>query len=162
MYRAFGQERSDRLVRTISIGALKTFGVYEAVKVRSRLHRLNRQKLRAAAPKLWERVTDGDADLARDLTQAVLVSNIPVVVDVLERLGIEHDGNGFFAKDGDYSEQLADGWAGRVYAECRQSHDEDLLLLYVNHLGWETDSLDEPFLGDSAAAKPAAGAPPQS
>ena len=120
VYQALGQERSNRLIRTVSIGALKTFGVYEAVKVRSRLQRLNRQKLRLSAPKLWKRISEGDAGLAREMAQAVLVSNIPLIVDVLEQLGIEHDGNGFFDKDGDYSDQLAEGWQDGVFEKCRE------------------------------------------
>lgn len=150
VYQALGQERSNRLIRTVSIGALKTFGVYEAVKVRSRLQRLNRQKLRLAAPKLWQRISEGDAGLARDIAQAVLVSNIPMIVHVLEQLGIEHDGNGFFDKDGDYSDQLGEGWQDEVFAQCRDKYDEDVVLLYINHLGWETRTAEEPFLGGSA------------
>ena len=154
VYQALGQERSSRLIRTVSIGALKTFGVYEAVKVRSRLQRLNRQKLRLAAPKLCKRISEGDAGLARDMAQAVLVSNIPLLVEVLDQLGIEHDGNGFFDKDGDFSDKLAPGWQDEVYAKCKEKYDEDVVLLYINHLGWETASADEPFLGESADSGP--------
>ncbi len=156
VYQALGQERSNRLIRTVSIGALKTFGVYEAVKVRSRLQRLNRQKLRMAAPKLWKRISEGDAGLAREMAQAVLVSNIPLIVEVLEQLGIEHDGNGFFDKDGDYSDRLAEGWQGEVFAKCREKYDEDVVLLYINHLGWESGTAEEPFLGQAGADQPSA------
>ena len=149
VYVALGQERTSRLARTISIGALKTFGVYKRLKIRSRLHKLNRQKLRAAAPKLWRRITAGDGDLARELSQAVLVSNIPLMVDVLDLLEIDHDENGFFAKDFDYSEQLSGGWAKRVSEEFSDRYSEDLVLLYINHLGWETGMLDEPFVGSN-------------
>ncbi len=158
VYESLGQERCGQLVRAISIGALRTYGVYEAVKVRSRLHTLNRQKLRAASPKLWKRIAEGDADLARDLSQAVLVSNIPLIVAVLEFLGIEHDENGFFAKDADYSEQLASGWAGSVFEQFSGRYPEDLVLLYINHLGWETGTLDSPYTGPD---KEASGARPE-
>ena len=155
VYEAFGSDRTCNLVRSVSLGALRTFGVYEAIKVRSRLRTLNRQKLRAVAPRLWERIKDGDAGLARDLSQAVLVSNIPLVVEVLDLLEIEHDGNGFFAKDGDYSSQLSDGWEQRVFEHCKDRFDTDLVLLYINHLGWEMEALAEPFLQPAEA--PVAG-----
>ncbi len=155
VYRAFGSDRTCKLVRSVSLGALRTYGVYEAIKVRSGLRRLNRQKLRDAAPRMWQQIKDGDADLARDLSQAVLVSNVPLVVEVLDLLGIEHDGNGFFAREGDYSGQLFDGWAERAFAHCRDRFDTDLVLLYINHLGWEMKALAEPYLETDAA--PAAG-----
>lgn len=150
VYVALGQERTVRLARTISIGALKTFGVYEGIKIRSRLHRFNRRKLRAAAPKLWRRIASGDSGLAREFSQAVLVSNIPLMVEVLDLLDIEHDGNGFFAKESDYSQQLGSGWPKTVSEECLGRYSEELVLLYINHLGWETGTLHEPFLGSIA------------
>jgi len=146
VYEAFGSDRTSRLVRSVSLGALRTYGVYEAIKVRSRLRTLNRQKLRAAAPRLWEQIKDGDADLARDLSQAVLVSNIPLIVEVLDLLEIEHDDNGFFDKDSDYSSQLSDGWEQRVFEHCKDRFDPDLVLHYINHLGWELEALAEPYL----------------
>ena len=157
VYAALGQERCDRLVRTISIGALRTFSVYEAVKIRSRLNTLNRQKLRAAAPKLWKRISEGDSALARDLSQGILVSNIPFVVGVLDFLGIEHDGNGFFAKDADHSENMDSDWPDRVYKEFAGRFPEELVLLYVNYLGWETETLESPF-APGEAEEPAAQA----
>ncbi len=147
VYAALGQDRCTRLVRTISIGALRTYGVYQAIKIRSRLHTFNRQKLRAASQKLWRRILDGDADLARDLSQGVLVSNIPLVVAVLDFLEIQHDDNGFFAKDDDYSQQFAAGWPEAVFEEFSGRFSEDLVLLYINHLGWETGALDIPYMG---------------
>ncbi len=150
VYVALGEERTVRLARAISIGALKTYGVYEGIKIRSRLHKFNRQKLRAAAPNLWKRIATGDGGLAREFSQAVLVSNIPLIVDVLDTLQIEHDENGFFAKDSDYSEQLSSDWPKTVADEFAGRYAEELVLLYINHLGWETGTLDEPFLGSIA------------
>lgn len=152
VYAALGQDRCTRLVRTISIGALRTYGVYQAIKVRSRLHTLNRQKLRAVSQKLWKRIAEGDADLARDLSQGVLVSNIPLVVAVLDFLNIEHDDNGFFAKDADYSHQFASGWPEAVFREFSGRFSDDLVLLYINHLGWETGALDIPYMGPAAGS----------
>lgn len=157
VYSALGQERCRLLVRAISIGALRTYGVYEAIKIRSRLRRLNRQKLRASSAKLWKRITEGDQALAHDLSQAVLVSNIPLIVEVLDLLGIEHDENGFYARGTDHSKQLGQGWPDRVCTEITGQYPNHLLLLYINHLGWETGTLESPFLGsasESPAVKP--------
>lgn len=154
VYEALGQERVARSVRTISMGAMKTFGVYPALKVRSRLRKLNRLNLQRAAARLWQRVADGDTDLGRDLSKAILVSNIPLVTDVLDCLELEHDGNGFFPEDSDHSRQLSDGWAEKAYAHCKDRFDQDLVLLYINYLGWEAKALDEPFLGPDSDSEP--------
>ena len=150
VYVALGQERTVRLVRTISIGALKTYGVYKGIKIRSRLRKFNRRNLRSSAPKLWLRMRGGDSALAQELSQAVLVSNIPLIVYVLDLLQIEHDDKGFFTKDADYSSQLTAGWEGRVYEAAADRYSEDLVLLYINHLGWETETLGQPYLGPGA------------
>ncbi len=150
VYSALGQERCVRLVQMISIGALRTFGVYQAIKVRSRLHTLSRGKLRAAAPKLWLRITQGDNSLARDLSQGILVSNIPFVVSVLDFLEIEHDGSGFFSKEADHTEHLSPGWPETVYEKFRGNFPEELILLYISHLGWETGTLERPFVVSEA------------
>lgn len=154
VYEALGQERVAPSIRTISMGALKTFGVYQAVKVRSRLRKLNRLNLRRAAETLWQRVADGDTDLGRDLSQAVLVSNIPLVTEVLDFLGIEHDGNGFYSKDDDHADQLSEGWAERAFVHCKDRFDQGLVLLYLNYLGWETETLKEPYLGEESGSEP--------
>lgn len=159
VYQALGQERVAGSVRTISMGALKTFGVYKAIKVRSRLSKLNRLNLQRAAGRLWQRVADGDTDLGRDLAQAILVSNIPLISEVLDFLEIEHDGNGLISMDSDHSESLSDGWADRVFAHCKDRFDQDLLLLYINYLGWETEALDAPFLGHDSDSEPTAAEP---
>ena len=150
VYVALGQDRTVQLARTISMGALRRFGVYEGIKIRSRLKKFNRQRLRAAAPTLWRRIASGDTGLARELSQAVLVSNTPLIVEVLDLLEIEHDENGFFDRDFDYSAQLTSDWADKAFEAFRTRYPEELVLLYINHLGWETDSLDRPFLGSDA------------
>lgn len=155
VYEALGQERVAGSIRTISMGALKTFGVYQSLKVGSRLRKLNRSNLQRAAGRLWQRVADGDTDLGRDLSQAILVSNIPLVTEVLDCLELEHDGNGFFSKDSDHADKLTEGWAERVFAHCKDRFDQDLVLLYINYLGWETKALDEPFLGEGTDSEPA-------
>jgi hypothetical protein len=148
-YKALGQSRFESLVGAVSIGALKTYSVYESFKVRIHLTKLNRQRLRRAAPRLWDRISDGDGDLARDFAQAVLVSNIDLIVNVLDFLEIPHDGNGFFDKDADPGEKLSDGWQQRVFDKFREGNTPEVVLLYINHLGWEMDKLDEPFTGEA-------------
>lgn len=154
VYEALGQERVAGSIRTISMGALKTFGVYQSLKVGSRLRKLNRSNLQRAAGRLWQRVADGDTDLGRDLSQAILVSNIPLVTEVLDCLELEHDGNGFFSKDSDHADKLTEGWAERVFAHCKDRFDQDLILLYINYLGWEAKALDAPFLGEGTGSEP--------
>lgn len=156
VYQALGEERTARLVRTVSIGALKTFGVYKDVKVRSQLHTLNRQKLRAAASKLWQRIVAGDKDLATTVGQAVLVSNVPLIIESLDFLEIEHDGNGYFDKDADYSKRFAAGWERTLFDRFRERYPEELVLFYVNHLGCETGTLERPFLGADGETRDAA------
>lgn len=158
VYQALGRERSGELVKTVSMGALRRYGMYQAMKVRSRLRTLNRRKLRALAPRLWDRILKGDTGLARDLSQAVLVSNIPMMVSVLDLLGVKHDGSGFFDKDGDYSDKFEAGWEAKVVDHCKGSFDDDLVLLYINHLGWEAGVLDSPYLGGAAATADASQA----
>ena len=153
-YRALGQPRFETLADGVSMGALKTYSVYAGFKARSRLGKLNRQRLRRAAPNLWRRIADGDSGLARDFAQAVLVSNIAFVVNVLDFLEIPHDGNGFFDKDANPGEKLNDGWRQRVFDEFRGRHDEALVLFYINHLGWEMGRADEPFTGAAQPASP--------
>ncbi len=156
VFASLGQDRSVRLVETVSISALRTFGVYEAIKVRSRLRKLNRQKLQTASPALWRRITEGDSDLARDLAQAVLVSHIALVAEVLDSLGIEHDGNGFYSKDEDHSGKFKPGWPSTVLGHFGERYPRDVVLLYINYLGWETGVLESPFLGPLGEARTAA------
>lgn len=142
-----GRDRFNAILRGVSMGALKTYKVYEAFKVRTRLLKLNRDRLRKAAPRLWDRLVEGDADLARELAQGALVSNLEMIIQVLDFLEIPHDGNGFFDQDDDAKKQLAEGWQARVIEEFGERYPEPLLLLYVNHLDWEMNEPDQVYLG---------------
>jgi len=142
-----GRTALDELVRKISLGTLKSFKVYDTFKVRTRLNKLNTENLRKAAPRLWERLEQGDQELAENLASAILVSNTTFVAAVLDFLTISHDGNGFFQKDASIAERLTDGWQQRVLEEFRGRHPEALVKLYINHLTWETDKNSEPFAG---------------
>lgn len=148
VFRGLGRERFDAVLKAVSMGALKTYQVYETFKIRTHLSKLNRDRLRKAGPRLWERLEAGDDDdLARELAQGALVSNLDLVVDVLDFLEIPHDGNGFFDKDASAEERLTDGWQERAVKEFKEKHPEPLLLLYLNHLHLELGEPENVFLG---------------
>ena len=89
-----------------------------------------------ASPRLWSRLKDHNDDFATDLAQAVLVSHLGMIVDVLNFVGIPHE-DGFFAKDLDAKPYLTEGWEARAFENFKGKYTEALLLFYINHLGWE-------------------------
>lgn len=139
IFQSLGRPALEELVRRISLGTLRAFQMYDQFKVRARLNKLNTEHLRKATPRLWERLEQGDQDLASQLAQAILVSNIDFVVQVLDLLKIPHDGNGFFQKDVSTEPYLTEGWQQRVFEEFRGRFPEALVRLYINHLQWEVD-----------------------
>src|SRR3974390_1161599 len=143
-----GEDRFSKLVGAISIGKLKTFQLYERFKTRSHLPKLNVETLRKAAPRLWSRLSDHKDDFATDLAQAVLVSHLAMIVDVLNFLVIPHE-DGFFAKDLDAKPYMTEGWEARVFENFKGKYSEALLLFYINHLRWE-------LLGAESCFAPAA------
>ncbi len=136
----------EELIKGISMGGLRTYQVYEPLKVHSGFHKLNRERLRKAVPRLWGQLESANQDLAHDLAQGVLVSNLAMVADVLDFLEIPHDGNGFFDKDGTAKDQLTGGWQQRVSEHFRDKYPKPLILLYINHLDWELGEPSAPFL----------------
>ena len=146
VYRELGKERFDELIGQISMGSLRTYTVFESFKVHARLQKLNRERLRRATPQFWSRLEEGDEALAREIAQAVLVSNIGFVVEVLDFLEIPHDGGGFFNKEGAAAEKLSEGWRQRVFDEFRERYAHSLILLYINHLDWELAKPSTPFV----------------
>uniref|UniRef100_Q026Q8 Uncharacterized protein n=1 Tax=Solibacter usitatus (strain Ellin6076) TaxID=234267 RepID=Q026Q8_SOLUE len=146
-----GQDAFARLIRSISIGKLKTYQIYEGFKVRAHLTKVNTEGLRKAAPKLWERIAGGDDDFAKDLAQAILVSHLDMITAVLDFLGIPHE-NGFFAKDMEAKPYFSDGWEGRVLEKFRDDYPEALLLFYVNHLRWELLGAEDVYRPETPSA----------
>lgn len=144
LYQALGEDVFRQLVRSISIGKLKTYQVYERFKLRARLVKLNSEALRKAEPKLWARITAGEEDFASDLAQVFLLSHLNMIVDVLNFLNIPNDG-GFFDKDLKPEEYLTEGWQERVWNEFSGRYNRDVLLFYINHLDWELTKTDKPF-----------------
>ena len=136
LYLGMGQDAFERLVRSVSIGKLKTYQMYEGFKVRAHLQKVNTELLRKSVPRFWARVAERDEDFGRDLAQAILVSHLEMITAILDFLGVPHE-NGFFAKDMDPKPFLTEGWEDRVYQSFRERFPEPLLLFYVNHLRWE-------------------------
>ena len=91
VYLGLGQDAFAQLIRGISIGKLKTYQIYEGFKVRAHLTKVNTESLRKAVPKLWERISAGDEDFAKDLAQAILVSHLDMIAAVLDFLGVPHE-----------------------------------------------------------------------
>ena len=139
-----GEESFSQLIRSISIGRLKTYQLYEGAKVRLHLQKLNTESLRKAAPRLWQRIKDGEAELATDLSQCVLVSHIDMIKQVLDFLGVPHE-EGFFAKDMDASTYLKEGWQQSVMDNFKGKFPDAVLLFYVNHLAWEVQKAEQVY-----------------
>lgn len=133
---ALGEAPFTQLVREISIGKLKTFQLYETLKTRAHLAKLNTESLRKGAPRFWARLREGDEEFAKDLAQAVLLGRLDMIRAVLDFLGVPNQ-DGFFEKNIDAQPYLTEGWQQRVYDEFKEKHSRPALLLYINHLAWE-------------------------
>lgn len=144
VYVGLGEPALGELLKSISIGRLKTFQLYERLKLRLHLNKLNSETLRRSAIRLWPRLQDGDEELASELAQAVLISHMDLIVAVLDFLKIPHE-EGFFAKDIDAAKYLTDGWQTRVFDRFKGQYPEKALLFYVNHLAWEVAKSNEVF-----------------
>jgi hypothetical protein len=145
VFQALGEDIFRQLVRGISIGKLKTYQIYERFKVRARLGKLNSETLRRAEPKLWARIKEGEEDFATDLAQVFLLSHLPMIVDVLNLLGIPNE-EGFFDKDLKPEQYLTEGWQERVFNEFSGKYNREILLFYINHLDWELTKAESVFL----------------
>jgi len=140
-----GEERFEELMRSISMGRLRTFQLFDALKTRVHLHKLNSETLRNAAPRLWTRLgEENSSDLAGDLAQAILISHLDLIKAVLDELGVPHE-EGFFAKDADVSGYLKDGWQQRVWEKFHGAFPPAALLFYINHLAWEVAKAEDVF-----------------
>lgn len=140
-----GEERLRQLVRGISIGKLRTYQLYERFKIRTRLAKLNTENLRLAVPKFWQRLNAQDGEFATDLSQAILIAHMDMIVAVLDFLEIPNQ-QGFFEKDIDASKYLTEGWQARVFDRFKDDYPDSLLLFYINHLGCELGSEPQAFL----------------
>lgn len=87
MFLSQGETGFTDVLRSVSMSRLRTFQIYEHIKVRTRLVKLNSENLRKAAPRLWARLSEQDEDLAADLSQAILVSHLDMIIAALDLLG---------------------------------------------------------------------------
>ena len=133
---ALGEDRLRDLVRGISIGKLRTYQLYERFKVRTHLAKVNTENLRKALPRFWQRLSERDNDFATDLSQAILIAHMDMIVAVLDFLGVPNQ-QGFFDKNLDATSHLTEGWEARVWDQFRNDYPASLLLFYLNHLGCE-------------------------
>lgn len=142
VYLGLGQDAFGQLIRSISIGKLKTYQIYEGFKVRTHLHKVNTELLRKAVPRFWARILEPDVEFAKDLAQAILVSHLDMITAALDFLGVPHE-NGFFAKDMDPKPYFTEGWEQRLFDQFRGTYPEALLVFYINHLRWELLDAEE-------------------
>jgi hypothetical protein len=144
-----GEDQFSKLVRSISIGKLKTYQLYERFKLRTHVAKLNTENLRKATPRLWQRLQERSDEFATDISQAVLVSHLDMIIAVLNFLGIPHE-EGFFVKDLDAAPYLTEGWQSRTYDRFKSQFPEVVVLFYINHLALEMGKAEAPFLPAAA------------
>ena len=136
IYQQLGEPACGELLRSMSLGRLRTYQLFDRVKTRLHVTKLNSETLRKIAPRVWQRLNEPDETLAQELAQAILISHLDMIKDVLNFLGIPHE-EGFFAKDTDPRTQLTGNWQQRVYVEFDGKYPRALLGFYVNHLAHE-------------------------
>lgn len=132
-----GQGNLDQQLRTVSLGKLKTYQLFERLRIRLHVGKLNQEILRKSGPKVFARLSGNEEDLAVELSQAILVSHLDMIVAVLDFLGIPHQ-DGFFDKDADVKSHLSEGWQARCYEHFKDKYPKAVLAFYLNHLAHET------------------------
>lgn len=140
-----GEERLRQLVREISIGKLRTYQLYDRFRTRTHLPKVNTENLRKAVPKFWARLEAQDQEFATDLSQAILIAHMDMIVNVLNFLGIPNQ-EGFFEKDLEARAFLSEGWQERALEKFKGQYPEALFLFYLNHLGCELGAEKAAFL----------------
>jgi len=146
IFLGLGEEAFQQMLRSISMGRLRTYQMFDPLKTRLHLHKLNAETLRKAAPRFWTRLQEHDETFANDLGQAILVSHLDLIKAVLDHLGVPHE-EGFFAKDADVASYLKDGWRQEVWEKFRATSSPAALLFYINHLAWEIAKAEDVFVG---------------
>ena len=149
LYLRLGQDHFGQLLRSVSLGRLKTYQLYDRVKARMHLSKLNSETMRRAAPRVWARLEEHDEELATDLAQAILVSHMDLIKAVLDHLGVPHE-DGFFSKDADIAGYLKDGWQSEAWTKFHAVFPPAALLFYINHLAWEIAKAEDVFLAPAA------------
>jgi len=144
IFQALGEDGFREVLGTVTVSKLKTYQLYESLKARARLPKLNVAGLKKAMPRFWERIGEGDDELAGDLAQAVLVSNLDMIIEVLDFLGFQHH-EGFFEQDLEAGDILKDGWRERALEHFQNDYPKPLLVFYLNHLAHETTNAEDLF-----------------
>ncbi len=139
-----GEENFNSLLRSISMGRLKTYQLFDRLKTRLYLNKLNSEHLRKAAPRIWARIGERDDDFASEIAQAILISHLDMIRAVLDHQGIPHE-DGFFPKDADVASHLKEGWQQQVWDKFHGVFSAPALLFYINHLAWEIAKADQVF-----------------
>jgi hypothetical protein len=126
------------------MGRLKTYQLFDRMKLRLHVSKLNSETLRKAAPRLWTRIEERDEEFTAELSQAVLISHFDMIKAVLDHLNVPHE-DGFFAKETDVAALLKDGWQTSAWEKFRETYPAAPLLFYLNHLGWEVANAETVF-----------------
>src|SRR5580704_11788898 len=144
IFLGLGEDNFVQLMRSVSMGRLRTYQLFDRIKTRLHLHKLSSETLRKAAPRLFERLNEKDEDYATDLAQSILVSHLEMIKAVLDHLGVPHE-DGFFQKDADVSGYLKEGWQPEVWTKFQGTFSPAALLFYINHLAWEIAKSEQVF-----------------
>ena len=144
IFNALGEEGFRQVLGTVTISKLKTYKLYENLKARAHLPKLNVAGFKKVTPRFWERVSGGDNDLAGDLGQAVLVSNLDMIIEILDFLEVPHH-EGFFEKDFKAEELLKGKWREKAHKNFKGKYPDALLVFYLNHLAQEVTKDEELF-----------------
>lgn len=138
LFVALGEESFRAQLRGISLGTLRTYKFYDRLKTRLHLGKLNTESLRGSAPKAFARLRDGEEELALEISQCILISNMAMIVAVLDFLQVPHT-DGFFAEGMKPSDYLTGDWQKRAFEEFKTKYPEAVLVLYLNYLAHEMD-----------------------
>src|SRR5271170_1839436 len=76
VFLGLGEEQFRQLMRSVSMGKLKTYQLFDSLKTRVHLTKLSSETLRKSAPRSWARLQEHDDLLASELAQAILVSHL--------------------------------------------------------------------------------------
>jgi len=144
IFLGLGEESFEQNMRSVSMGKLKTYQLFDRLKTRLHMHKLNSEALRKAAPRVWSRLNEHDDEFATDLAQAILVSHLDLIKAVLDHLGVPHE-DGFFAKDAEVAGHLKDGWQQDTWEKFHAAFPPAPLLFYINHLAWEIAKAEDVF-----------------
>ena len=139
-----GQDNFQQNLRSISMGRLKTYQLFDRMKTRLHLSKLNSETLRKCAPRVWTRIEEHDDEFATDISQAILVSHLEMIKAVLDHLGVPHE-DGFFAKDAEVAGYLKDNWQQGTWEKFQAAFPPAPLLFYINHLAWEIAKAEDVF-----------------